>query len=324
MKKREQLQKILKHQQEYINYFFEKLDFEVIMSFIELLSNCKGGIYFTGVGKSGIIAKKIVSTMISTGTRAHYIAPINALHGDIGNLTEEDVVILISKSGETDELLRLIPYIRNKGAYPIAWVSNKKNRLAAACDQVCILPVKRELCPYDLAPTTSAAVQLLFGDFVAMALMELKQVSLEKYAENHPAGKIGKQVKHKVKDLMLTKDKVPLAKPLDHLEDVLEEFSSKRCGCLLIVDEHMKLLGIFTDGDLRRSLQKSGATILKMPMEKLMNPCKKMIGVEAFAWEAMKTMEADQKHPVMVLPVVDENKTLKGLIKMHDILQSGL
>lgn len=315
---------ILHEQQQLLTHFFNHLDLAQVDALINKLLSCTGGIYFSGVGKSGIIAKKIAATLTSTGTRAHYLAPLNSLHGDIGNLTSNDIVVLMSKSGETDELVRMVPYIRNKKAYPIAWVSDSNSRLEHACDMAVLLPVERELCPFDLAPTISAEVQLIFGDFVAIALMKKHNISLDSYAQNHPGGHIGRRVNLFVRDLMLTGDALPLASPENTLSDVLEEFTSKRCGCLLIVDKEKNLLGIFTDGDLRRSLQQVGPSILSQTMQQLMRPNPRFVDVKSMAFAAMKAMESDQKRPIMIMPVVENGKRLCGLIKLHDILQSGI
>jgi arabinose-5-phosphate isomerase len=275
------------------------------------------------VGKSGFVAQKIATTMMSTGTKALYIPPIDALHGDIGMVSNRDILVVLSKSGETEELLQLLPSIRNKGAKIFAITSNPTSRLARASDRFIDLPCVSELCPFDLAPTISTEIQLLFGDVIAMHLMQVRGFSLQEYADNHPAGRIGKRATLRVKDLMLDAGKTPLCYPSDTLEKVLVDFSDKRCGCLVVIDKEKRLQGIFTDGDLRRALQRQGEQVLQQRLEKLMTSKPKAIGSEMLAWEALKLMEADQKHPVMVLPVVEGTQVI-GLIKMHDIIQAGL
>lgn len=317
------LQELLDKQKESIDLFFNDFDQAVAEQVLQTFLDCKGWIFFTGVGKSGIIAKKIAMTIVSTGTRALYISPVNALHGDLGIVSKDDVFVLISKGGESQELMDLVPSLRNKGAKVISWVSNPKSRLAKAADLFLHIPMKEELCPYGLAPTTSPAIQLLVGDMIAVALMKKKKFSLDQYAENHPAGQIGKRVTMKVRDLMLAGEEVPRAKPGDRLGDKLVELTDKRCGCLVIVDENDKLQGIFTDGDLRRALQSKQDRILETRLDTLMTKVPKSIESSRLAWDAAKEMESDQKRPVMVLPVVEEEKVV-GLIKMHDILQSGL
>lgn len=318
------LKDLLDKQREYTNHFFDSLNLQGIERIIDILLHCKGVIFFTGVGKSGLVAKKIAFTMVSTGTRALYLSPTDALHGDLGMVTSQDVFIILSKSGESDELVNLIPAIRNKGALLIGVVCNAQSRLAAACHHAILLPFRKELCPFDMAPTTSTTVQLLFGDLLAVALMHHKNFSLDDYALNHPSGRIGKRITLKVKDLMLIKERVPLCGPDDKLMDVLVELSNKRCGCILIADANKQLLGIFTDGDLRRALQKYGGDILSTSIQHLMTKTPFTIDPNILAWDAMKIMEADTQKRIMVLPVVDTDQRILGLLHLHDIVQNGL
>jgi arabinose-5-phosphate isomerase len=308
----------------YIDYFFDKLNIEKAEELLKILHGCQGTIVFTGVGKSGLIAKKIAMTMTSTGTRAFYLSPTNALHGDLGILTDKDVFIMLSKSGETDELLHLIPYLRNKHVKIVGVVCNGNSRLAKACDFSITLPMEKELCPYDLAPTTSTVIQMIFGDVMTIALMQMHNFSLDQYALNHPAGRIGKRITVKVEDLMLKEKSVPICRPEDKLVESLVELSNKKCGCLLVVNKEMVLEGIFTDGDLRRALQKHGATVLDQPISKLMSLSPRFINPGKLAWEAMQLMEHDQKNAITCMPVIDATRKVLGLIRLHDIVQSGL
>ena len=240
-------------------------------------------------------------------------------------VSKDDIVAIFSKSGETDELLYLLPTIRNKGARTIAITSNPSSRLVKGSDFSIHLPCVSELCPFDLAPTISTSIQLLFGDVLAISLMKVNGFGLEDFAQNHPAGRIGKRLSVKVRDLMLDEVNAPLCAANKLLEEVLADFTNKRCGCLVVIDEKKKLKGIFTDGDLRRALQAKGEKVLKEKLGNLMTPGPLSIKSEALAWEAMKLMEADQKKPVMVLPVLkDEGGEVVGLIKMHDLIQAGL
>jgi arabinose-5-phosphate isomerase len=318
------LRELLKNQRDYTDHFFQSLDLQPIEQLVQQLLGCSGVLFFTGVGKSGLVAKKIAFTMVSTGTRAFYLSPTDAVHGDLGMVSSNDVFIMLSKSGESDELLNLVPAIRNKGATLIGVVCNPLSRLAAACHVTVTLPFKRELCPYDMAPTMSTTCQLLFGDLLAIALMRHKNFSIDQYALNHPSGQIGKRITLKVKDLMLTGDRIPLCRPDDRLGQILVELSNKRCGCILIIDSGRQLLGIFTDGDLRRTLQKVGGQVLESPMQEVMNPHPSSIGPDILAWEAMKRMEADYQRRIMVLPVLDSGSKVIGLLHMHDIIQSGI
>ncbi|HEY4831357.1 MAG TPA: KpsF/GutQ family sugar-phosphate isomerase [Waddliaceae bacterium] len=318
------LQGLLLKQKQQIDYFYTYLDVAVCEELLYELVKCQGVLFFTGIGKSGFIAQKIAATMLSTGNKAFFLPPIDALHGDLGMVSKKDAVIILSKSGETEELLQLLPFIRNKGAKILGITSNKESRLARGSDHIVILPCENELCPFDLAPTTSTEVQLLFGDVLAIALMEIRGFSLSQFAENHPGGRIGRRSSMCVRDLMLDKESSPLCLSEDRLEEVLIDFTNKRCGCLIIIDEKRQLKGIFTDGDLRRALQAKGEKILKEKVGELMTRTPKAIKAAALAWDAMKLMESDQKHPVMVLPVLDDKDEVIGIIKMHDLIQAGL
>jgi arabinose-5-phosphate isomerase len=319
------LKELFTKQRRYLDYFFDHLDAKECDPFLQALLSCKGHLFFTGVGKSGYIAQKVSATMMSTGTKSLFLSPIDALHGDLGMVSKEDSVVIFSKSGETDELLHLLPPLRNKGVTLFAITSNRASRLAKGVDFFVSLPCEQELCPFDLAPTISTTVQLLFGDAIAMAAMQAKGFRLVDYAENHPGGQIGRRITVKVKDLMLDREKTPLCLPIHRLEEVLTEFTDKRCGCLIVTDEKSRLKGIFTDGDLRRALQAKGDKVLKDKVGDLMTTSPRTIDVDALAWEALKLMEADQKSPIMVLPVLDrEGQKVVGIIKMHDLIQAGI
>jgi arabinose-5-phosphate isomerase len=317
------LEELCKRQREYVNFFFDNLDLDVVKENVNLFLQCKGVIFFSGVGKSGFVAQKLATTMTSTGTKAMFLAPTDALHGDLGMLGPDDLFVVISKSGETDELFNLLPFVRNKGTKIISWVSNPNSRLGKAASLMVHLPLRRELCPFDLAPMTSAGIQMIFGDILAAEIMELRGFSLTEYAKNHPAGRIGKRIICKVKDLMLVGNNLPVCSAEEKLLNVVVELSDKRCGCLLITDKENYLLGIFTDGDLGRSLKNHGPEVLHTKISDLMITTPKTIESEKLAWDAMKLMESHAKKEITVLPVVDSGKVV-GLIKMHDILQSGI
>ena len=317
-------QELLDKQRAYTQHYFDSLDLESTRKIVDLIMGCKGMVFLTGVGKSGLVANKIAFTMVSTGTRAMFISPTDAVHGDIGLVTPDDIFIMLSKSGETDELINLVPAIRNKGATLVGLICNPSSRLSAACHHVMVLPFQAELCPYDLSPTMSTSFQLLFGDLVAVALMRYKSFSLDEFALNHPSGRIGKRITMKVKDLMLTGERIPSCLPDDKLQDALIELSNKRCGCILIIDEENHLLGLFTDGDLRRTLQRLGGQVLNTPMHELMTKNPKFINADVLAWDAMKFMEADYQRRIMMLPVIDNHNKVQGLLHLHDIIQSGL
>ncbi len=322
--KSEVLKELLDKEKEYLNHFFASIDLQALEKFTETLLSCQGTLIFSGVGKSGLVAEKIAMTMTSTGTRAFFLSPTNALHGDIGILSAKDMAVIISKSGESDELLHLIPYMRNKGVKIGAIVTKVSSRLAKAVDFVLPIPAEKELCPFDMAPTTSTIIQQIIGDVLAIALMQLKNFTLDEFAKNHPAGRIGRRILTRVNELMISGAGVPLAHPDDKLVNILVELSNKQCGCVLVINQQKELLGIFTDGDLRRALQKHGAKALEFTIEQMMTRSPRWIGEHELAWDALQVMEADQKRPITVLAVLDEAKKVVGIIKMHDIVQSGL
>jgi arabinose-5-phosphate isomerase len=306
---------LIDQQRQYLNHFFDQVDLTQIEGAAQRVFECRGTCFVSGVGKSGFIAQKIASTLVSTGTRAMFLHPL-------GIMEQGDVAILLSKSGETEELLSLAAQLRRKQVQLVAAVSQRQSRLARAADFTVVLPIERELCPFNLVPTTSSTVQLLFGDLLSQAVMRSKNVQLDAYAANHPGGQIGLRATLRVGELMLKGDALPIAAPELTLKEALPEFSSKRCGCLLVVDQG-KLLGIFTDGDLRRSLQKYADQLLQQPMRELMNPSSRTTESNALAWHALQLMEANRQWPITVMPVVDDGQ-LVGLIKMHDILQAGI
>lgn len=317
------LRELFNDQRQHLEYFFDHLDEDQAQAVFNLCSSVKGFLVLTGVGKSGFVAEKVAMTLVSTGTKALFLHPTNFLHGDIGILSSDDCVILLSKSGETEELLSLVPFIRKRGAKLIALVSNLQSRLAHHADVVLQLPVEKELCPFDLAPTISTEVQLLFGDVLAMALMKHKGFTLASYGENHPSGTIGKKATIKVGQIMVQGESLPFCLPSQTLQEILPEFSSKRLGCILVIDEQEKFQGIYTDGDLRRSLQALGSEVMQKTIGELMTRSPIATQSDVLAWEALKLMQKDPKRWIMVLPVLEENKVV-GLVRMHDIIHTGI
>ncbi|MEI6242115.1 MAG: KpsF/GutQ family sugar-phosphate isomerase [Chlamydiota bacterium] len=312
---------LLDEQKGYLDYFFQGIDLEKMDVILQEMQLCKGAVVWTGVGKSGIVAQKLAMTFTSIGVPSWHLSAVNALHGDIGALTEKDLCLFISRSGETEELMQMIPFVRKKGAKIIGVASNPKSRLMQVADLSICLPLQRELCPYNLVPTTSTSVQSIFGDILAVALMEGKKVSLQEYAKNHPIGSIGKKLTLLVRDLMLHGDQIPLCSSKDLVLEVLPVLSSKCCGAVLVVDRDSRLLGIFTDGDLRRVIEAYKGAFIEKKIEDVMTQNPIFVSQETLAWDAMKVMEGKKK--VMVLPVVDEGKVV-GILRLHDILQAGL
>lgn len=315
------LEALFKTQKRSIDSFFSDVNLDEAEKILALLASSRGTLIFTGVGKSGYIAEKLAMTYTSIGVRALFLPPSNALHGDIGLVSPGDLVIFLSKSGESAELLNLIPHLKTRGAELISWVSTPNSRLSGLTDHTITLPVEKELCPFDLAPTTSTAIQLIFGDIIAVALMEKNQISLDDYFTNHPGGAIGKKISLKVSDLMLQGEKLPIARKSDKLIDVLVELTQKKSGCLLIIDERGTLLGIFTDGDLRRALQESREGIFEKTIGELMTTECISVSPKQSAVQAAKQMQ--EKRYVQAAPVLEDGK-LVGLIRMHDIIHEGI
>lgn len=312
------LETLFDAQKEAIDFFFQKANLAEIEEVIQRCLSCKGLVIVTGVGKSGIIAEKIAMTLISTGTRALYLPATNLLHGDIGGMEKGDIVLLLSKSGETSELLGLMPHLQKRGSTTVAVVSDPVSSLAKRCQLTVHLPLKKELCPFDLAPTTSTEIQLLFGDLLAISLMERKGFTLEEYAGNHPSGNIGRKITLTVRDIMKSGESLPICSPSDLLVDCLVELTNKRSGCLLVVNEQNHLMGIFTDGDLRRGLQTEGGKIMERKIGELMIEDPIVVPPDILAHRALQMMQ--DKRYVMMAPVI-ENQKVVGLIHMHDIVR---
>jgi len=305
----------------YLDHFFKGLDFRALEQFCQVCMECTGTIIFTGVGKSGFVAQKISQTLVSTGTRSLFLSPTDALHGDIGCVARGDVLVAFSKSGGSEELIKLLPFAKAKGAAAVAVTSAPGCRLESICDLAVVLPLERELCPFDLAPVTSAALQMLFGDTIAIALMQAKQLTREQYAENHPAGRIGKRLTLRVADVMLSGPALPVVPPHMPVLDVLAELSAKSQGCVLVVEGEHELLGAFTDGDLRRALQRRGPALLQTAVGDVMTARPRTCSSSIKAFEAMQAMESPRK--ITFLPVVDEGQ-LRGLVSLHSLVTAGL
>ncbi|KAL5990568.1 putative arabinose 5-phosphate isomerase [Asimina triloba] len=314
---------LFQSQQKYLNFFFQNLDPSQTLAFTQTLLDARGTRYFTGVGKSGFVANKISQTLISLGIRSAFLSPVDALHGDIGVLCPDDVAVLFSKSGNTEELLKLVPCAKAKGAFLISVTSVKGCLLEKVCHMNVHLPLERELCPFDLAPVTSTAIQMVFGDTVAIAMMAAKKLTKEEYAANHPAGRIGKSLIFKVRDVMKKKDELPVCKEGDLIMDQLVELTSKGCGCLLVLDDKYHLFGTFTDGDLRRTLKACGEGIFKLTVGEMCNRKPRTIGPDAMAVEAMEKMESPPS-PVQFLPVVNNENVVIGIVTLHGLVSAGL
>ncbi len=310
---------LLDQHKDNLAYFFDHLDFDHAKEiFIELIK-VGGRLIFTGVGKSGFVAEKVSKSLISIGVDSSYLCPLNALHGDIGNIHSSDVLICLSKSGETPELLTLATHLKKRGVRIFSWISQIDASLKKLSDHCVILPMKRELCPFNIVPTTSSSIQMLFGDLLIATFMEESNLKIDIFARNHPSGAIGKLTHTAVEDLMLTGTSLPICLLDAKLSDTMKVFSEKKCGCLLIVDENMELKGVFSDGDLRRGIANKGDSLMKKTMKDLMQPLFTTVSKQTLCYEALQYMENDPKKKVYFLPVTEENR-LVGMIRMHDLI----
>ena len=301
-----------------------RLDHGQVERVVGVLSECHGKIVILGVGKSGIIAQKIAATMTSTGTAALYLHPSDALHGGLGILNSDDAVIVLSNSGETDELLAMLPYLKNRRVPIVAIVGNLNSTLAQTSDAVLDASVDQEACPLNLAPTTSTTVALAIGDALAMVLMKKKGLTLDDFAFNHPAGRLGKRLTLKVADLMHGGAKNPTIGSGSIWVEVVRSISKGGLGAVNVIDVEGKLAGVITDGDLRRAIQRlDHASLETLTGDEIMTKDPIVAQPDLLAYDALRLME-DRPSQISVLPVVDENRVCVGLIRLHDIVRSGL
>ncbi|HMS39379.1 MAG TPA: KpsF/GutQ family sugar-phosphate isomerase [Pyrinomonadaceae bacterium] len=298
----------------------EILDVEAVEKSITLLANCESKVIVTGVGKSGVIAQKIAQTLVSTGTVAVFVHPSDALHGSLGVVSKGDCVIALSNSGETDELLLILPTLKMREVSIISIVGNLDSTLARNSDVVLDASVDKEACPLNLAPTCSTTVALAIGDALAMTLMEAKGLTEKDFAENHPAGRLGKRLTLKVKNLMHESPNVTA--DANWLE-VVKAISKFALGAVNVVDENENLIGIVTDGDLRRTIEKTASENLSaLKAEQMMTRSPISAMPEMLAFDALNLME-NRPRQISVLPVVEGEKCV-GLLRLHDIVRSGL
>lgn len=285
---------------------------------VKVISDCSGRLVISGIGKSAIIAQKIVATLNSTGTPSIFLHAADAIHGDLGMVQQNDVVMVISKSGESPEIKVLVPLIRNFGNTLIAMVGNLTSYLARQSDIILNTTVEQEACPNNLAPTSSTTAQLVMGDALAVVLMELKGFGSNDFAKFHPGGMLGKKLYLRVSDLYVNNEK-PAVKPADSLKNVIVEISKNRLGATAVIDENGNLVGVVTDGDLRRMLEKNGPPD-KVTATDIMSENPKTISPDALAVDALDLM---RKFDITQLVVASERKYL-GFIHLHDLVREGL
>jgi arabinose-5-phosphate isomerase len=291
---------------------------------VDLLVVCKGKIVILGVGKSGIIAQKIAATMTSTGSAAINLHPSDALHGGMGIINSDDVVMVLSNSGETDELIGLLPYLKRRGVPLVAVVGNPNSTLARRADAIIDASVNAEACPLNLAPTTSTSVALAIGDALALTLMQVKGLTPNDFAFNHPAGQLGKRLTLTVADLMHSDNDNPTIPLGAEWLQIVKAISDGGLGAVNVIDDARHLAGVITDGDLRRAIQKLDHTQLEnLKCDQIMTKNPVVAEVHLLAYDALRLME-DRSSQISVLPVVDGDRVCVGLIRLHDIVRSGL
>ncbi len=309
--------KVLDEESNAIQSTKEALDNNFVKA-VNLIFNIKGKLIVTGMGKSGLVGQKIAATLASTGTPSFFLHPAEAIHGDLGMISKEDAVLAISNSGETPEILAIIPTIKRWGNPVIAITNNLKSKLARESDIHLYLNVKREACRLNLAPTSTTTATMALGDALAVALLEMRGFTSEDFARFHPGGSLGKKLM-KVAELMHVGKELPIVHPDTPLKEAVLIMSEKGFGAALVTDDDGNLVGIITDGDLRRFIE-SGGSIDKCLVKKVMTKNPKYITKDQLIVEALEIME---RYNITVLPVV-ENKKPIGLIHLHDILKSGV
>ncbi len=285
-----------------------------------LCAETPGRVVVTGMGKSGHISSKIAATLASTGTPAFFMHPAEASHGDLGMITDQDLLLANSYSGETDEILTILPLVKRKGAKLIAMTGNPNSTLAKASDVHIDISVAEEACPLNLAPTASTTATLAMGDALAVALLRIRGFTAEDFARSHPSGSLGKRLLLRVADVMRTDDDIPAVGPDVRLKDGLMEMTQKGLGMTAIVDEKGLILGIFTDGDLRRALDQGVDIHETLISEVMLGGCKTTTA-DVLAAEAVNVMEENK---ITSLLVADENDQLIGALNVHDLFRAGI
>jgi len=319
----EQAKKVLRIEADAISSLIDRLDDHFIRA-VDLIMSCKGRVVVTGMGKSGHIGNKIAATLASTGTPALFLHPAEGIHGDLGMVTKGDLVIALSNSGETEELSRMLPSLKRIGIKIIALTGNIESTLARNSDEVIYVGVKEEACPLGLAPTASTTATLAMGDALAVVLLNRRGFREEDFACFHPGGSLGKRLLLRVRDIMHTGDAVPKVSVDTLIKDAIYEISSKKMGVTAVVDPAGKLLGVISDGDLRRWMErteKTGENLLIKKAGDIMTRDPKVIAKDALAAEAMAMMETGS---ITCLMILDAAGKPEGVIHLHDLLKAGV
>lgn len=283
---------------------------------VEIILKAKGRVILTGMGKSGLIGRKIAATLNSTGTPSMFLHPAEAIHGDLGMVTSNDVAIAISNSGHTSEINTILPILKNMGVKVIAFTGGLDSPMARLCDEVIDVSVEREACPMGLAPTASTTATLAMGDALAVVLIDRRRFNSDDFKKFHPGGGLGERLAVKVKEVMITDDNIPIVCQGSKVKSAIEEINSKNIGVTLVVDGDQRLTGLISDGDLRRALLRQ-KDIMKMDVEEIMSPSPKTIDEDQTAAEALGVMELYQ---ITLLAIVDRSNRVKGVVHLHDVL----
>ncbi len=311
---------VLRIESEAITQLIDRIDEQFIKAF-ELMMNCKGRVVVTGMGKSGHIGNKIAATLASTGTPAFFVHPGEASHGDLGMITGGDVVLALSNSGETDELITILPIIKRLHVPLITMTGNPNSRLSTAADANLNVQVDKEACPLGLAPTASTTATLAMGDALAVALLNCRDFTQEDFARSHPSGSLGRRLLLRVDDLMLSGERLPLVSPQTPLSEALVVISKGGLGMAIVVDGDRKVVGIFTDGDLRRLLDHGNVNIHNLMISDVMNRTCATASTGLLAAEALQMMDSKR---INALPIVDDDDNVIGAINMHELLRAGI
>ena len=313
--------KVLQIESESIADLIDKLDANFVRA-VELIAKCKGKVVLTGIGKSGLISKKIASTLASTGTPAFFMHPAEGIHGDLGMLSSKDIIIIISNSGETDEILQLIPLLKRMRLKIIVFTGNADSTLASRGNIVINTSVAEEACPWGVIPTSSTTATLAMGDALAISVLEQKGFKEEEFAILHPGGSLGKRLLLRVEDVMHQGEAVPLVKKHMKMKDTLLIMTSKRLGVTGVVDSRNNLVGVITDGDLRRALEKQQDVLHKKASE-IMTADPKRIRQDLLAVQALEIMESHAITSLFVYKGKNPRQAV-GIVHLHDLLKAGI
>ena len=318
----EHAQDVLRMEAEAILELVPRID-ENFAAAVNLILECQGRTVITGMGKSGLIGRKMAATLASTGTPSFYLHPAEGIHGDLGMVTAADVVIALSNSGETGEVLNILPSLRRIGAKIIAMVGNANSTLGKNADVILDVGVSKEACPLGLAPTSSPTAALAYGDALALALLKKHNFTASQFAIFHPGGSLGRKLLLTVGNIMHKGDENPTVLADTTVQDALFVITDKGLGAVSVVDENGIMQGVLTDGDIRRGLSK-GVDFLQRPVRELMTANPKTITQDKLAAQALHLMESNKPKPITVLPVLDENRKVIGLLHMTDLVRQGV